>query len=246
MEGAAAVRPRLETNPNEPLLHDVEVCGELQCQFGGRDDFVAVYVQLGGGALSVASDRAGGTLISTARVPDLAQLLVRTPRTQRPGRRHCLRVDLPEGTNDSRGVSKYIFDLGTADSLAKWQRGLSVRLSASEQPVSSASSAPSWLQNLSLNLQLGDDDELSKQISLDLSPKARAMITHHKQAQLEVVHNSIVEAKRRTVVAASSSGGGGSTISLSADDDDWVDASLSAASLSAASSARIDDVAAYR
>ena len=197
-------RPRLATNPNEPLLHDIEVCGELLCQFGGRDDFVAVYVQLGGGALSIAADREGGTLISTARVPDLATLLVRTPRTPRAGRPHCLRVDLPAGTNDSRGVSKYIFDLGSAPALAKWQRGLSVRLSASDghQPVDSASSAPSWLQNLSLNLQLGEDDELSRQISLDLSPKARAMITHHKQAQLEVVHNSIVEAKRRTGVLA--------------------------------------------
>ena len=36
MEGSVPIpRPRLETNPHEPLLHDIEVCGELLCQFGG-------------------------------------------------------------------------------------------------------------------------------------------------------------------------------------------------------------------
>ena len=56
MEG----RARLETNPNEPLLHDIEVCGDVLCQFGGVDGFVPVYVQLGAGALSICADPQGG------------------------------------------------------------------------------------------------------------------------------------------------------------------------------------------
>ena len=142
-------RPRLATNPNEPLLHDIEVCGELLCQFRGADEFLPVYVQLGGGALSICAERAGGELISTARVPDLSRLLVRTPRTARAGRPHCLRVDLPDDEPDSRGVCKYIFDLGSAENLGKWQRGLCVRLSATQHAL--AGSGGNWWQDLKLN-----------------------------------------------------------------------------------------------
>ena len=215
MEG----RARLETNPNEPLLHDIEVCGDVLCQFGGMDDFVPVYVQLGAGALSICADRAGGSLISTARVPDLSRLIVRKPRTARSGRPHCLRVDLADDEPDSRGMSKYIFDLGSAENLDKWKRGLTARYSESERaPVDSGS----WWRDLKLNLNLDHDDELSRQVSLDLSPRARAMITHHKQAQLEVVHNSIVEAKRRAGVAASARRVGSSFGYAQGVDADWV------------------------
>lgn len=213
-------RPRLATNPNEPLLHDIEVCGELLCQFRGADEFLPVYVQLGGGALSICAERAGGELISTARVPDLSRLLVRTPRTARAGRPHCLRVDLPDDEPDSRGVCKYIFDLRSAENLGKWQRGLSVRLSATQHAL--AGSGGNWWQDLKLNLNLAEDDELSREVSLELSPKARAMITHHKQAQLEVVHNSIVEARRRAGVAATSAGSSIGSAASAGADDDWV------------------------
>ena len=215
MEG----RARLETNPNEPLLHDIEVCGDVLCQFGGLDGFVPVYVQLGAGALSICADRAGGSLISTARVPDLSRLIVRKPRTARSGRPHCLRVDLPDDEPDSRGMSKYIFDLGSAENVDKWKRGLTARQSESQR---AAVDSGSWWRDLKLNLNLDQDDELSRQVSLDLSPKARAMITHHKQAQLEVVHNSIVEAKRRAGVAASAGSVGSSFGSTQGVDVDWV------------------------
>lgn len=198
MEGRALLE---STACSRTMLHDVEVCGELHCQFGGVEDFVPVYVELGAGALSICADRAGGALISTARVPDLSRLLIRTPRTRRAGRPHCLRVDLPDDEPDSRGMCKYIFDLGTVENLDKWRRGLSARNSEVRDDQVEAGS---WWKDLKLNLNLDQDDELRRGVSLDLSPKARAMITHHKKAQLEVVHNSIVEAKRRAGVAAQS------------------------------------------
>ena len=187
------------------LISDVEVCGELSCQFRGTGEWVPVYVELGGGALSICKGSVrGGELISTAPVVDLAQLGVRPPTTARDGRPHCLRVDLPNGSPDSAGVRKYIFDLGSEENLGRWRRGLTGRLSTSgkgEQSGEAGSAASGgvggWLTNIGLTLNLGDDDDMSRQVSLDLSPRARAMISHHKKAQLEVVHNSIVTAKRR-------------------------------------------------
>ena len=217
-------------------ISDVEVCGELECQFRGAGEFVPVYAELGRGALSLCLGQKGGELISTVRVPDLAALRVRPPRTPRHGRPHCLRIDLPEGCPDSQGVRKYIFDLGAVVNMERWQRSLTAASQLAQPEPETTINAEQlvgmvggWLDNLRLNLLVGGEgdgdgeDDLRRQMSAELSPRARSMIAHHKAAQLEVVHNSIVAAKRAAAARAlADSGSEGGCTHDATRTDSWV------------------------
>jgi hypothetical protein len=232
---------------------DVEVCGELQCQFAGMGEWVAVFVEVGRGALSICSSRAAeqpegrGQLISTARLPDLAQLIVRRPKSARPSRPHCLRLELPMA--DSRGARKYVLDMGTADNLRRWQRSLSCAagLATADDGVAEGGAAAaaaaagggagakqllaladwvgslrlgglSYLSELLLGDGLGEGDGADDEDLLELSPRSVSMRKHHKQAQLEAVRNSIVIAKRRLRAVSAAASGASAQDSLDGDD----------------------------
>ena len=95
--------------------------GHAQVQFKGKGKFIPVYLDLNGGVLQFKSGGDEGAVLRTAGVEGCQ---VSSPKSPRKEHEHSLRIDLKDGVKDSKGVKKYIIDVGSQEDLARWKSAL--------------------------------------------------------------------------------------------------------------------------
>jgi hypothetical protein len=96
--------------------------GNVQCQYGGKKKFFAVFLQLekdGVLTMSVASKGRDGKVLRTASVVGCS---VGELKNERKGHSFAFRLDIEE--KDSKGDQKYVFSVDTEEEKEFWMRKL--------------------------------------------------------------------------------------------------------------------------
>jgi hypothetical protein len=104
-----------------PITATATQSGAVDVQTNGKGEFSPRYVELVADKLTLYSpDRA--RVLASVSIPRGEVVRVSDPKSARPGRPDCLRVDLPEP--DSSGNSKYILDPKDAVTKQAWKEAL--------------------------------------------------------------------------------------------------------------------------
>ena len=110
------------SNPHCPTAPTDKCSGPLKLQIAGKGTFQNAFAEWGAGSLTLRLLARGGELIATFDCPPGQEIRTRPPKSKRPGRPHCFRVDLPAADSDYN--MKYIIDPESDLERKRWERAL--------------------------------------------------------------------------------------------------------------------------
>lgn len=122
---------------------DDQLEGEVFCKRGSQKNFEKFF------AKATASHGLqlfqGGSLVSSASLTTPGGVMqVGLPKSAKKDHQYSIRIDLPKGTKDSDGFSKYIMDPGSKALMLKWVGGLRLRCSKYKIVVTLPETEGAW------------------------------------------------------------------------------------------------------